>query len=301
MNINVQGVHELASETSHKIAELQTDGHLDKIRSWLSPPDPSTNFNKARAQHHGNTGQWFLEGEAYSEWKRGANSFLWLNGIPGCGKTILSSSVVADLEQSAAASSSLIYFYFDFNDTLKQSLENAVRSLVAQLYHKRRLVRAEVDTLYSSCDNGTRQPGIPELCKLFKQTLQQAGEVWIVLDALDESSTRNNSVADGLLAWIEDLRNSEWNIHILATSRPVTDIKLAVESWARNEEIVLLRSELIENDIESYVQARTKQMRRWKDRPDMQKEIETCLTQKANGMYVAVLSVLHIYTLSAVC
>lgn len=199
-----------------------------------------------------------------------------------CGKTILSSSVVADLEQSAALSPSLIYFYFDFNDIEKQSLENAVRSLVAQLYHKRREVRAEVDTLFSSYDKRASQPSIAELRKVFLMMLQQAGEIWIVLDALDECSTRDST--NGLLSWIKDLLKSDLHIHILVTSRPEIDIKSVIEGWARDEEIIPLSGQPVENDIKSYVQARIRKVQRWKDRQDIQQEVETCLTKKAHGM-----------------
>ncbi|KAM7186285.1 hypothetical protein V8F33_011881 [Rhypophila sp. PSN 637] len=284
-------VHTLASETRRNVGELKIDSHLEKIRNWLKPPDPSTNFNNARALHHENTNQWFLDSEAYLKCKtpyvkgaKDSNSFLWLNGIPGCGKTILSSSVVADLEQNAVLSPSLIYFYFDFNDVEKQSLENAVRSLIAQLYGKRKEARAGVDTLYSACGNGDGQPSIAELHKVFLSMLQQAGEIWIVLDALDECSTRDSGT-DGLLPWLKHLRMSDLDIHILATSRPEIHIKSAVEGWARDEELIPLRGQAVTNDIKSYVQARTKQMQRWKDRQDIQQEVETALTEKAHGMF----------------
>ncbi|KAK4206015.1 ankyrin repeat protein, partial [Rhypophila decipiens] len=283
-------VHTLASETRRNVGELKIDSHLEKIRNWLKPPDPSTNFNNARALHHENTNQWLLDSEAYLKCKtpyvkgaKDSNSFLWLNGIPGCGKTILSSSVVADLEQNAVLSPSLIYFYFDFNDIEKQSLENAVRSLIAQLYYKRREVRTEVDTLYSSCDKGARQPSIAELREVFRMALQQAGEIWIVIEALDECSKRDST--DGLLSWIKDLRKSDLQVHILVTSRPEIDIKSAVEDWACDEEIIFLGGEPVENDIKSYVQARTKQVQRWKDRQDIQQEVETALTKDAHGMF----------------
>ncbi|KAK3312589.1 nucleoside phosphorylase domain-containing protein, partial [Apodospora peruviana] len=286
---NLRDVQTLASETRHNVGELKMDSHLKKIRSWLKPPDTARNFNNARTRHQGNTGQWFLNNETYLKWKKpylkgakGSNSFLWLNGIPGCGKTILSSSVVADLEQSAALSTNLIYFYFDFNDVEKQSLENAVRSLITQLYHKRSEVRAEVDTLYSSCGKGAQQPSIAELHNVFLRTLQHAGEIWIVLDALDECSTRDNM--NGLLPWIEDLRKSDLHIHILVTSRPEIDIKSVIEGWAGKEEIISVQGQPVENDIKSYVQAKTKLMWRWKDRQDIQQEVETALT-KAHGMF----------------
>ena len=127
------------------------------------------------------------------------DSFLWLKGIPGYGKTILSSSVVVDLEQDAT-SRSFVYFYFDFNDFVKQSTEKMTRSLFHQLYHNQIDLRKEVDALYSSCNNGDRQPDSASLLKLFQSMVQQAGELWIVLDALDECPGRKDELAGGLLS-----------------------------------------------------------------------------------------------------
>jgi hypothetical protein len=120
--------------------------------------------------------------------------------------------------------------------------------------------------------------------------LRQAGETWIVLDALDECSALDKNTPDRsssrkvLLQWIEDLRRSGLNTHILVTSRPEMDIKSAIEGWARNEEIITLQSQLLEDDIKSYIYTKTKQMLRWKDRPDIQTEIESALIKKADGM-----------------
>ncbi|KAF6825274.1 pfs domain-containing protein [Colletotrichum musicola] len=141
--------------TGDKLENLQSESRSAEIRRWLSPPDPSTNFHKARLQHQKGTGQWLLEGDSYKRWKSDTKSFLWINGIPGCGKTILSSSVIAELMDSPA-SSNLVYFYFEFNDINKQSVGKAVRSLISQLYNKTQdhTVRKEVDALYSACQNG---------------------------------------------------------------------------------------------------------------------------------------------------
>lgn len=262
---------------------LRADGHLNKIRKWLSPPDPSTNFNEAREQHHQRTGQWFLKSDQYARWKKEHNSFLWLNGIPGCGKTILSSSVVADLKQDIV-SKNLVYFYFDFNDVAKQSLEMAARSLVDQLYHNQKDLRQEVDALYSSCDEGDNQPDSESLLQLFQRMVQRAGEVWFVLDALDECHRRSEGSAGGLLSWIQGLREPGLDIHILVTSRPEQDIQAAIKSWAHIEEIFPLQSGHVSDDINAYIEARTKTISRWKSRPDIQQKIECALVNKANGM-----------------
>ncbi len=158
------------------VQSIKMDIHHDKITHWLSPSDPSTNFNKARKQRYGKTSQWLLDGDLYSTWKTNPNSFLWLNGIPGCGKTILSSTVIVDL-QSIERPIALLYFHFDFNDTNKQSLENAIRSFINQLYHQKGECRAEVDSLHSSCQEGQIQPDDITLLTLLQELIQNVGEV----------------------------------------------------------------------------------------------------------------------------
>ena len=46
---------------------------------WLSPPDPSTNYNIARKAHHNGTAEWFFRGSIFNQWKSTA-SFLWVHG-----------------------------------------------------------------------------------------------------------------------------------------------------------------------------------------------------------------------------
>ena len=51
------------------------------VRNWLSPPDPWENHNVALGCRHSGTGMWWIEGDAYAEWKSsGSSSVLWLHG-----------------------------------------------------------------------------------------------------------------------------------------------------------------------------------------------------------------------------
>lgn len=211
---------------------------------------------------------------------------MWLYGIPGCGKIILSSTIIEDLEKRDASQKPL-YFYFDFTDTYKQSLDKMVRSLTSQLY-RRESVQRHLHSLYSSCEDGKRQPSVDSLCKTFQDMIQQVGEVWIVLDALDECQIRKEYPVGGLLPWIEHLLGSQQtNVHLLVTSRPEQDIKSAIGNWAREQDIVPIQSGLVAEDIRAYVHTRVRKhqgLSRWQSRPEEQGEIEAALTEKANGM-----------------
>lgn len=281
VNHRLEGIQFSVNKTRASIEDLKAESQLENLRRWLSPTDPSVNFNKAKELRNPGSGQWLLESEEYSQWKAEKNSLLWLYGIPGCGKTILSATVIEDLIRKSYQDT--LYFYFDFNDAQKQTLENMIRSLADQLYNKKTSVRKHLDALYSFCDDGKSQPDIESLGKTLQTMVQKGGEVWIVLDALDECRTRRGQPTKGLLSWIHEFRVSQTNARFIVTSRREQDIKSCIETWPHCIPIAL-ESDLVADDIRKYVATRVKEQGRWHPRPDLQKEMESTLTAKAYGM-----------------
>jgi hypothetical protein len=141
---------------------------LGKICSWLSAPDPSTNYHKAHKQRQADTGLWLLESARFADWKETAASRLCLYGIPGCGKTILSSTVIEHLLQHCHDYTHMVtaYFYFDFNDTQKQDPELMLRSLLCQFLQRSVAIPKGVDALFSSCENGQQKPSLHALLEV---------------------------------------------------------------------------------------------------------------------------------------
>ncbi len=266
---------------------LSRGRYEDQIEKWLSPADPSTNYNEALKKRHIGTGQWLLQDARYSRWKEApSRSFLWLNGIPGCGKTILSSTVIENLENDAATNT-ILYFYFTFTDTAKQTLEYALRALTSQLYHSKPDIQKYLDACFASHDNGRKQPSVDTLCRILDEMIRQIGEVWIVLDALDECPSKDRR-REALLEWVYNAYTRHQNIHLLATSRPEDDIYSAITRWATTtDNIIPLQKESVQTDISSYIQWEVrsrKGLQRWEGYQKVQQEIESTLTEKAHGM-----------------
>jgi len=59
------------------------DQQQDKSRQWLSPANPSTNYNIARKAYHDGTATWFIQGTTFSEWEM-KGSLLWVYGLRMC-------------------------------------------------------------------------------------------------------------------------------------------------------------------------------------------------------------------------
>ncbi|PVH91840.1 ankyrin [Periconia macrospinosa] len=263
-----------------------TDAKLCKIRQWLSAPDPSTNYQKALKLRQADTGIWFLESDTYTRWKTAAASPLWLYGIPGCGKTILSSTVLENIFQNCQddPAKAIAYFFFDFNDVQKQDPEMMIRSLVCQLSQQCIKIPASLDALFSSSESGQRQPPAHALMEALRSMVQGLPIVYVVLDALDECTQREE-----LMEMLEAITGWQLpNLHFMVTSRRERDIEMSLESFIDERCRICLQSTLVDKDIKRYVRQRLsddKRLRKWEKDASMMRQIETALMSGAKGMF----------------
>ena len=271
--------------------EMQGGERLAQIRSWLSAPDPSMNYLKAHKQRQTGTGVWLLQNEMFKEWKEYAASRLWLYGIPGCGKTILSSTIVESLQHHCGDDQRkvTVYYYFDFNDAQKQVPELMLRSLLRQLLQRSVTIPEGVDGLFSSCKNGKEQPSLPALLTVAPEVMRQFSHVYIVLDALDESAKRSElmDLLETIAGWQLDVS------HLLMTSRKERDIEMSLETFVVENNMISLQRDVVDADIIQFVRQKLgddKRLAKWNNNAEVRQEIETALTRGAQGMYVCLLS-----------
>ncbi|KAH7187396.1 hypothetical protein DER44DRAFT_130688 [Fusarium oxysporum] len=264
------------NETKHAVMSMASDHHFAKIERWLSPPDCSTNANLARKRRHPGTGAWLLNSPVFQEWKLGSRQHLWLYGLAGCGKTILSTTILDHLLQIDTYTT--LAFFFDFSDPRKQKLENLLRSLAVQLYHTGNEAARRLDNLFTSHDNGRRQPDTTALSACVDTMIQTAGKVFIIIDALDECTTREE-----LLHWIRGLASS--NAQILVTGRPEAEFQGEIPRSFDERNCILLDKKAINADIRSYVNVTLEQKPDFVDKKLSQGILDEIRDKIGDGAY----------------
>lgn len=256
----------------------------ERIHRWLSPSDPSQNHNAAKKKKQAETGTWFIKSNEFYNWRTNPGGVLWLHGIPGCGKTVLSSTVIDQLFHvcQARPQSVVAYFYFDFNDSDKQSSEKMLRSLVDQLLIGNEDRFGAVEALFSAKMERNEQPTSRDLLIIFQKSILESEQTYIIIDALDECETLPD-----LLDNLEEIL--QWgleNLHLMLTSRKEQDIEDFMEGLDRCQK-VSVQSSVVNSDIGLYVQERLRtdrKLKRWWKWPEVQKEIAEALMSRADGM-----------------
>ncbi|KAK6000518.1 hypothetical protein QM012_003764 [Aureobasidium pullulans] len=282
MRTNIKTTGATVQELRLDNQQERLDNQREKIVRWLSAPDPSINHNNAREKCHEGTGLWFVSSETFERWKMRPKSFLWLHGIPGRGKTILSSTIIEHLKSNIEPNRPLLYFYFDFSDTNKQTFENMLRSLVSQLYQTQLEARGPLDEIWRS-HGSNQQISKQSLSTVLLAMLSKVNNTSIVLDALDESTTTSD-----VIDWSKSFLELGSSCRIIVTARREEDIETAFRRWAQPEDMISIRESDIDGDIRSYIShtvRNSSELERWREKPDVQNEIESKLVEKADGMF----------------
>lgn len=213
---------------------------------WLSAPDPSVNQNAASKKCQKDTGGWLLTDPAYLDWRDRPNSFLWLQGFAGCGKTVLCSTVINDMTvyTGSYTQDALVFYYFDFTNNVKTKTLSCLRSIIQQLVEQT-TDTTSLQTLLKTYAMGT--PPIQEFLDVLKSILYRHDRVYIVINALDECTDQEE-----LFDLLKSIRH--WKLEclsILVTSRDKPDIRECVLPTPKQE--IRLQNSAIDNDIRLFI------------------------------------------------
>lgn len=177
------------------------------------------------------------------------------------------------------------YFYFDFNETQKQSAEGFFRSILVQLALQTATFPDEIQNLYSQHGKGTQQPNLIALKALFHLLFKRFWRTYIIMDALDECAEREDML-QSIVDIVSD--KSAW-VNVLLTSRKELDITERLKPILTSQ--INIQAIFVDADIKLYVRSSLSTDPKLNGRPDSVKlEMEKVLVDGAHGMYLLNLS-----------
>jgi hypothetical protein len=273
-----------ASTTAADIRTLlssEQSRELTDVLTWLSAPDPSINHDQAREKHEPGTGEWLFECQAYKDWSSGSSPLLWVHGKAGCCKTILCSTIIEHVSHEIRGQQGavLAYFYFSFSDVLKQSYKNLLSSLITDL-SRGRVVNPLLRDIYLQLY--PRRPFIKVLEETFVALLEETTTAYLVVDALDECSEKQQrSIIHGFKRITKALPDTR----LLITSQKTTDIEAAMASWCETQ--LAIDEDCVNEDIDLFVKNALATDRKLACLPAAtKKDIEEVFHAKSEGMQV---------------
>jgi hypothetical protein len=281
LNKRLAEIEDNSREWHRQFREFKLSHEQNKIIQWLQSTDPSTNHNAACERREPLTGNWLLQSDDFAKWKREPKQLLWLHGIPGCGKTILSSTVVEHIKTICKKDSQCqyLFYYFDFSDSKKQEVAGLLRSLLAQLASRDLKTLKEIERLYNQNSCGKQQPDKKSLLSILLSVLRSPLRTYLIIDALDECSQRGE-----MLGMLSDIyRQCSEEVNVLVTSRKERDIELVLDRLASSS--IGIQQTVVDADIRIHLKTclvEDVKLKRWPSA--VKEEMEDALVRGAHGM-----------------
>ena len=251
--------------TTNNTFEIVTDLHSNKeklnrqrILKWLTPIDYSVQQSDLVSRWQKGTGSWFLSTEEFQRWltspTKDRQNTLFCPGIPGAGKTMITSTVISHLQSHFCNDTDvgIAYIFCSFRQQEQQTPYALVASLLKQLAKNQYFEPTE--KLYNLKQADGDRPSLEDLLMTLHSTMAMYSRVIILIDALDEYQA--NEERERFLRDLFHLQAHSGTLcSIFATSRYNHFIEASFEGVPRQ----MIRA--YEADVRKYLDTRIKSLK----------------------------------------
>ncbi|KAI0187202.1 hypothetical protein EV127DRAFT_499283 [Xylaria flabelliformis] len=256
---------ERARKLTNETEDVKIDSSIQRILDWLAPPPFAETLESSKDQRQENTALWIFENDSFKRWKESKPRVeasvkwkklppwvLWVNGNPGCGKTVLAASVIEeflDEEYENDQPTTTCYFFFKYGDYRNSSIEAAYRSILAQILHRNRHDNDLLDKFAFARIDPEGSSGQPiaclkELLGLMRICSAFFGQLSLILDGIDESDE-----PDSVCSKLRDLVTTA-SIKLICFSRGNVN---RLHNWTPQTQIVSFDRLVTNSDIRLYL------------------------------------------------
>lgn len=253
----------------------------EKILEWLTPVNYGSQQSDHLKRRQPGTGQWLLESREYQSWLTTKGERLFCPGMPGAGKTILTSVVVDHLEKRYLdnATIGISYLYCNFKRQDEQKADNLITSLLKQLAQGQHSLPDSIKSLHDSHQGRHTRPSFKEILKALRSVAALYSRVFVIVDALDECQ-----VSDGCRArFLRELFDfqTKTGANLFITSRDIPEIT------SKFQGSMSLEIRAMDEDVETYLAGQMEKLPPFViSNPDLQNQIKVKIAKAISGMSV---------------
>ena len=249
------------------------------ILKWLTPIDYGSQQSDFLGRRQAGTGQWLLDSAEYRRWLDMDQQVLFCSGIPGAGKTILTSIVVDNLVTRFQNNPTIgiAYIYCNFQRRDEQTINDLLKCLLKQLVQNQSSFPVSVRELYDRHRKNQTRPSFEDICRALHSVATMYSRVFIIVDALDECQVSDGS-RSMLLSEMFNLQQ-KCKVNIFATSRLIPEVTENFKEYTRLD----IRAH--DEDVRNYLEGRISRTSR-KFLRTLPEDIKAKVVKAVDGMYV---------------
>lgn len=238
--------------------------HTKSLLAWLNPVDVYSDLDYASQKQFPGTGNWILKTDEFHNWRNvtkgpheSYTGIIWINGRPGTGKTVLSSTMIRSLhiweDQKASQAPVIGFFYCDSGDSEKRSALHICASILAQIACQLPYIPAAITEAYERARRYGRLHASlsDDLFTVLEKVALSLPSLFVVLDGLDECEEPSSTVT----AFASIARKVK-SFRLCFLSRRIP----AIETSLHDAVDIQLKNELVQPDINTYLHASLDQL-----------------------------------------
>jgi Cdc6-like AAA superfamily ATPase len=281
--LGIENQLEVVSNTVNKLHSQQRDQKRQAILDWLTLTDYSSqqsDFIKGRQE---GTGNWVLESNEFREWESQNKHTLFCPGIPGAGKTMITSIVVDHLCKKFRGDLGvgIAYIYCNFRRQQDQQVIDLLLSLLKQFVQRQPSIPEGLTKLYRDHERDRSRPSVSEITSVLYSVISGYSRAFVIIDALDEVST-SSEVLSTFLTELFNLQVKTGS-SLFTTSRPIQSIP----NEFRRRESSTLEIRASDYDMERYLNGHMSQILPFvRETQEMEERIKRTIIEATDGMYV---------------
>ncbi|KAK2608979.1 hypothetical protein QQS21_002459 [Conoideocrella luteorostrata] len=276
-------IHEVLSVVQQEVQHLvkiQIDRHFESVLDWLTPIDYSSKQNDVFHRHQPETCQWLFSTEQFQDWLKNKGQILFCPGVPGAGKTTLTSVAVNQLQAlfHDDPTVGIAYVYCSYEREDDQATRHIVASLLKQLSLRQGSLPEPVEFLHKRHKDKTG-PDCAQMVKTLEAVVSLYSRVYILVDALDECQA-SQGFRTALVSMLLGLCTT-CRANLFATSRCIPEVSNMFQTS------VTLEVRASEPDLRRYLEAQVCGFPRFVRRNlDLQQEIATTIINAVDGIFL---------------